>query len=108
MNREDILSAARKENKNHDFAEDHVNTQAGFYGYAVGAVLCILMMVLSKVFTGETNLSCAIVYLGMYSVRLYTRYRMKKEKWELAAAVLVAAITLAGVIVHICNLAGVL
>ena len=26
MNKEDILSAARKENKNHDLVEEHINT----------------------------------------------------------------------------------
>ena len=108
MNREEILTAARKENGNHDLAEQHVDTKAGFYGYTVGALLCFLMMLLSRIFTGEVDLSCAVVYLGMYAVRLFARYRMKKEKWELAMAVFVAAVTLMGIAVHICNLAGVI
>jgi len=106
MNREEILSAARKENKNHDFAEEHVNTESGFNCYIVGAVLCLVLMALGKAFTGEIDLSCAIVYLGMDSVRHFTRFRMKKEKWELAAAILFALISLAGLAVHICKLAG--
>lgn len=106
MNKEQILSAARKENKNHDLAEEHINTKAGSFAYAIGGVLCFLMMLLSEIFTGEAELSCAIVYLGMMSVRQIVRYRVKKDRWGMGLGILLGAITLAGIIVYICELAG--
>lgn len=108
MNKEDILSAARKENKNHDLAEEHINTESGFFAYAVGGVLCFLLMLLKKIFTGEAELSCAIVYMGMMSARVITKSRHKKDRSGFVAGILLAVITLAGIVIYICNLAGVL
>jgi len=107
MNKEDILSAARKENKNHDLAEEHFNAEAGFSGYAVGALICFLLMFMSQVITGEPELACAIVYLGMMATRLIVKYRRKKDRAGITLGILLGVIALAGMVVYICGLAGV-
>lgn len=106
MNKEEVLKAARNENANHDLVEDHINTEAGFFGYAIGAVLCMLLMLLRQVITGEAELACAIVYLGMFSTRLFTRYHMTKAKKTLVGAVVLCALTVIGLAVYVRNLLG--
>ncbi len=106
MNKEDILKAARNEHANRDLAEDHINTEAGFFGYAIGAFLCFLLMLLSEIIAGKTELSCTIVYLGMCSARFFTRYRMTKAKKDLFGTVVIGALTVFGIAVYIRNLLG--
>ena len=43
MNREEILKASRKENKNKDLAEMEVIYQAGSHASRVGALVCCLI-----------------------------------------------------------------
>ena len=48
MNKEEILKASRKENKNKDLAEIEVMYQAGSHASRVGALACCLVSLLSS------------------------------------------------------------
>lgn len=104
MDKEKILQMAREENNDQDLVEQQVKVKSEALAYAVGGALCFVLMLLQNIITGEAELSCAIIYLGMATTRLFMRYQLTKQRKELVFAIIMAFLTVTGIVVHVCNL----
>lgn len=89
MNKEEILSKARKENKGMDEAERANSQAAARFSFVVGIVICILMYWIDDLFlkTRVIAKSCLLIHLCMDAA--YEWFRAIKERskgaWILAS-----------------------
>lgn len=93
MNREEILKASRKENKNKDLAEMEVIYQAGSHASRVGALLCCLISLLSSLLAHIMLYSPWIIYFSMISTQWLVRFIKMKRKSDLVVAILFLCLT---------------
>lgn len=93
MNREEILKASRKENKNKDLAEMEVIYQAGSHASRVGALVCCLMSLLSSLLAHIMLYSPWIIYFSMISTQWLVRFIKMKRKSDLVVAILFLCLT---------------
>ena len=85
MNKEEILKASRKENKNKDLAEIEVMYQAGSHASRVGALACCLVSLLSSMLAHTMLYSPWIIYFSMIATL--------KHKSDLVVAILFLCLT---------------
>ena len=74
MNKEEILKASRKENKNKDLAEIEVMYQAGSHASRVGALACCLVSLLSSMLAHTMLYSPWIIYFSMIATQWLAEY----------------------------------
>lgn len=93
MNREEILKASRKENKNKDLAEMEVIYQAGSHASRVAALVCCLISLLSSLLAHIMLYSPWIIYFSMISTQWLVRFIKMKRKSDLVVAILFLCLT---------------
>ena len=94
MNKEEILKASRKENKNKDLAEIEVMYQAGSHASRVGALASLLSSMLA-----HTMLySPWIIYFSMIATQWLVRFIKMKHKSDLVVAILFLCLTILALI----------
>lgn len=93
MNREEILKASRKENKNKDLAEMEVIYQAGSHASRVGSLVCCLISLLSSLLAHIMLYSPWIIYFSMISTQWLVRFIKMKRKSDLVVAILFLCLT---------------
>ena len=93
MNREEILKASRKENKNKDLAEMEVIYQAGSHASRVGALVCCLISLLSSLLAHIMLYSPWIIYFSMISTQWLVRFIKMKRESDLVVAILFLCLT---------------
>ena len=93
MNREEILKASRKENKNKDLAEMEVIYQAGSHASRVGALVCCLISLLSSLLAHIMLYSPWIIYFSKNSTQWLVRFIKMKRKSDLVVAILFLCLT---------------
>ena len=93
MNREEILKASRKDNKNKDLAEMEVIYQAGSHASRVGALVCCLISLLSSLLAHIMLYSPWIIYFSMISTQWLVRFIKMKRKSDLVVAILFLCLT---------------
>ena len=93
MNREEILKASRKENKNKDLAEMEVIYQAGSHASRVGALVCCLISLLSSLLAHIMLYSPWIIYFSMISTQWLVRFIKMKRMSDLVVAILFLCLT---------------
>lgn len=98
MNREEILKASRKENKNKDLAEMEVIYQAGSHASRVGALVCCLISLLSSLLAHIMLYSPWIIYFSMISTQWLVRFIKMKHKSDLVVAILFLCLTILALI----------
>ena len=98
MNREEILKASRKENKNKDLAEMEVMYQAGSHASRVGALVCCLMSLLSSLLAHIMLYSPWIIYFSMIATQWLVRFIKMKRKSDLVVAILFLSLALLALI----------
>ena len=69
MNKEEILKASRKENKNKDLAEIEVMYQAGSHASRVGALVCCLLSLLSSMLAHTMIYSPWVIYFSILATQ---------------------------------------
>lgn len=80
MNKEEILAASRKENKNQDIVEAECLKQAGRVAYTVGCLVCYLICALQWSFTKTVNWGCWVVNFSILgTIFLVKSIKMKKR-----------------------------
>ena len=97
MDREEILQKSRNENKNRDEMERSTFEKAGQTACAVGGFVCMIIIIIEAIFTGQVNCGTWAVYLSMTGTMLLVKYFRLKKKHELvfgAAELILAAIFL--------------
>lgn len=93
MNKEEILKASRKENKNKDLAEMEVMYQAGNHASRVGALVCCLISLLSSALAHTMLYSPWIIYFSILTTQWSVRFIRMKRKSDLVLAVLFLSLT---------------
>ena len=83
MNKEEILKASRKENKNKDLAEIEVMYQAGSHASRVGALACCLVSLLSSMLAHTMLYSPWIIYFSILGTHYLVKWRKTKKKTDL-------------------------
>ena len=98
MNREEILKASRKENKNKDLAEMEVMYQAGSHASRVGALVCCLISLLSSLLAHIMLYSPWIIYFSMIATQWLVRFIKMKRKSDLVVAILFLSLAILALI----------
>lgn len=93
MNKEEILKASRKENKNKDLAEIEVMYQAGSHASRVGALVCCLISLLSSMIAHAMLYSPWIIYFSIITTQWLVRFIKIKRKSDLVLAILFLSLT---------------
>ena len=93
MNKDEILKASRKENKNKDLAEIEVMLRAGSHAGRVGALVCCLISLLSSMLAHIMLYSPWIIYFSIVATQWFVRFIGMKRKGDLAVAILFMCLT---------------
>ena len=88
MNKEEILKASRKENKNKDLAEIEVMYQAGSHASRVGALVCCLLSLLSSMLAHTMIYSPWVIYFSILATQWLVRFIKMKRKSDLVLTIL--------------------
>ena len=107
MNRDEILKASRKENKNKDLAEIEVMLRAGSHAGRVGALACCLISLLSSVLAHIMLYSPWIIYFSIVATQWFVRFIGMKRKSDLAVAILFMCLTVLALLGFVRRLIGV-
>ena len=107
MNKEEILKASRKENKNKDLAEMEVMYQAGSHASRVGALVCCLISLLSSMLAHTMLYSPWIIYFSIITTQWLVRFIKMKHKSDLVLAILFLSLTVLALIGFVRRLLGV-
>ena len=93
MNKDEILKASRKENKNKDLAEIEVMLRAGSHAGRVGALACCLISLLSSMLAHIMLYSPWIIYFSIVATQWFVRFIGMKRKSDLVLAILFLCLT---------------
>ena len=90
MNKEEILSKARKENKGMDAVEQAAKTEAAKISMAVGAAACMLLNLLDRIIlqTDVIGDTCWIIYGIMVSTSLWVQGAYLKKAGYFIGAII--------------------
>ena len=88
MEKEEILKASQKENKNKDLVEMEVLYQAGSHASRVGALACCLISLLSSILAHTMLYSPWVIYFSMITTQWFVRFIKMKRRSDLALAIL--------------------
>ncbi len=93
MDREDILEASRKENRNKDLAEMEVVSQAGSIAARVGAAVCCVISILSSTIARTMLYSPWAIYFSMMAAQWLVRFLKLKRKSDLVISLAFLSLT---------------
>ncbi len=93
MDKEKILEASRKENKNIDLTELEANRYAGSIASSVGAFICALISLLSSVVADIMLYSPWAIYFGMMCASWLVKAIKLKRKTDWIVAAVFAVLT---------------
>ena len=80
MNKEEILEASRRENKNQDVVEAEVIKQASQIAYLIGCMMCGVICLIQVIFTDTMNWGCWVVNFSILgTVFLFKSIKLKKR-----------------------------
>ena len=88
MNKEEILAASRKENKNKDIAEAEYLKQASRVAYTTGCLLCCLVCALQWVCTNTINWGCWVVNFSILGTVFLVKSIKMRKRHEILVTVL--------------------
>ena len=88
MNKEEILKASRKENKNKDLAEIEVMYQAGSHASRVGALVCCLLSLLSSMLAHTMIYSPWVIYFSILATQWLVRFIKMKRRSDLLLTIM--------------------
>lgn len=94
MNKEEILEASRKENRNQDIVEAEVIKQASKIAYITGCITCMAICVLQLIFTDTINWGCWVVNYSILGTVFLIKAIKLKKRHEIILTVLYYTIAL--------------
>lgn len=95
MNKEEILSASRKENKDQDLVEIEVGNKAGRYALSVGATACCVISLLSLWIADVFIYSPWVIYFSLLATNWYVRHKEMKTRSDLVLSITFFSMALA-------------
>lgn len=94
MEREEVLSASRKEHQNKDLAEREVVYQAGSHAGRVGALVCCLLSWLASRLAHTMIYSPWVIYFSILATQWWVRFLKRKRGSDLVLALLFAVLSI--------------
>lgn len=94
MNKEEILQASRRENKNQDLADMEVKTQGGYAASVTGMAAVVLVTLLAQMISNIYLYAPFFIYFSMMSTQWCVRYRRYRRKSDLVIMILFAVLSL--------------
>ncbi len=94
MNKEEILSKSRTENKNQDIFELEIINKGSSIAMRVGLFMCCLISIISAVLIAENNywiiasMPCWTIYFSMLGSLFIYKYSKRRKTHELIFAIL--------------------
>ena len=85
---EEILKRAREDNHDGDEREEKIRLHSYAVSGAVGALLCMIVVLLEEVVFARSADTIWIVYLGMQFIKCFFDARKLKEKTDIVLSVL--------------------
>ena len=104
MNREEILAASRKENKNQDVYEKEVVVQGNRYACIAAAILATAFFVIQIFTGGGMNYGLYAVVFAMPMAGFWVKYAKLHKKHELFVDICYTAVVLLFSAAHIYGL----
>lgn len=106
MNKEEVLTKSREENRNIDIAEQDVIQQSSSIATKVGLLLCCVINIVQVIISSEVNSSCWVVYFGMMGTLFLVKFLKLRRKHELALTILYYAVGIFFFAVYILKIVG--
>ncbi len=103
MNKEEILAKSRKENKTMDEMELGAQAKAGKLAMNIGAVVCMVFVLLETLRTGKTNHLLYAVYLCMLSVFHFATFKNIHKKKDFIYGILFGLLAVGFIGLYIAN-----
>ena len=101
MNKEDILKRSREENKEGDEREERIKLRSYATSAAIGALICLLFVILEGYIFDRSTTHIWIIYCGMmFSKHLIDAIKLKKKN-DVLWAVLYGVICLIYVVLYV-------
>lgn len=104
MDKDEVLKASRRENKNRDLAELEVTLQAGNYAARTGALVCCIVSLLSSLIARVMPYSPWIIYFSIICTQWLVRFIRLKRKSDLILAILFLILTVLALLGYIRHL----
>lgn len=98
MNKEDILAKSRQEGKGKpDELEIAAFGKASRVGMLVGAIICIILVLISRWVLGRGDIALAgwMIYMAMQGASNFVLYKHLRKKETLASAIICSAFAVA-------------
>ncbi len=106
MDRDEILSASRKEHQNKDLPELEISSRAGTIAMQVGAIVCSLLAVLTAILTETIFYSPWIIYFSILGTNWIVRYVCQKRVSDLVVSILLFALAVLATVLFVLRLMG--
>lgn len=94
MNREEILNASRKENRDQDLVEIELASKAGRYAIRVGATACCVLSLLSLWIADTFLYSPWVIYFSLLATNWFVRHTQLKTRSDLVLSITFLSMTL--------------
>ncbi|MDY4066444.1 DUF6442 family protein [Bullifex sp.] len=104
MNKEEILSKSKKDNKGVDEMELYVLSTAGKIASKVGLLVCCFVAVLQAVLTHNVSFECWMIYFSILAATFIVKYIKLHRKHELLVASIYSILFLLFTVLFIINL----
>lgn len=88
MNKEEILEASRRENKNQDVVEAEVIKQGSQIAYLIGCLMCGVICLLQNIFTDTINWGCWVVNFSILGTVFLVKSIKLKKRHEILLTIL--------------------
>lgn len=104
MDKDEILRRSKSENEYGDEMEAAAEKAAGNCAFAVGGIICVLLIILETVLKKAVNTSAWAVFIGMYGTSLIVKYRHLHKRMYLFIGLFQLAVSVAFIIIYIIKL----
>ncbi len=106
MTKDEILQKSRSENGGKDIEDLDVQRSAAWVAYFGSLGLCVLVSLLSWLFTRRVSVQCWIVFFGMLCIAFFVKFVKLRKLHELFVALSYLVILLLLVITFVLELTG--
>ena len=108
MNKEEILSKARREGKERDLPEQEARRNGAWLAYIVGVILLIVVDTVNGCVLHDVNRGADFALFSMPFVIFLVKYLRLRKRHELFIAIIWGALALSMLVMWILQLSGVI
>ena len=106
MNKEEILKRAREESKSGDEREEKIKLHSYAVSGAVGALLCMIIVLLEELLFNRNADAIWIVYCGMQFIKYFLDAQKLKTKMDIGLSILWGLCFMINIVTYILDIFG--